>query len=143
MSYVESRITPRLKWYDKRAIWNKRAHLALEGGSAILSIALVLLIEIEVIPRVALSVIAALIAVLIALARIGRFGEKWQVYRLAAEAVEAEVQLFRHRAGSYALASAAAEQLLVERVEMLLNKEARTWSQITRVEDKAVHKLQG
>lgn len=143
MSYIESRITPRLEWYDKRATWNKQAHLALESGSAILSIALVLLIHVDVIPRLVLAVIAALISALLALGRIGRFGEKWHVYRLAAEAVQSEIELFRHNAGPYALDSAAGDRLLVERVEALLTNEARTWSQITRVEDKAVHKLHG
>jgi hypothetical protein len=135
MTYVEKRIVPRLKWYDARAITCKRTHVFVEVGTSVLSIVLVLLIDVEVVPRFALATIAALVAALIAIDRIGRFGEKWLLYRLAAEALESEVQLHAHSAGPYAGEQANSEKLLAERVETLLQHEATGWRALSQPEE--------
>ena len=140
-SYLESRVQPRLDWFDKRAVWSKRAHIAVESSAAILSIVLVLLIDITTVPRLLLSLVAAAIAILIAVGKIGRFGEKWQLYRLASEALGAEVQLCLHRAGPYAADPTGADRLLVERAEDLLSREASVWRQVTHPERGQLPKL--
>jgi len=143
MSYLEDRIQPRLAWYDRRAVRCKQAHFAIEFSAALLTIGLVLLIDIETVPRIFLSSIAAGVAILLAIAKIGRFGEKWQLYRLAAEALASEVQLMLNKAGPYARDPASAERLLVERVEGLLSHEALVWRRYVKPGAHDVPKIGG
>jgi len=113
----------------------------MESLASVLSIILVLLIEIESVPRIILSLVAAAIAIAIAIGKIGRFGEKWQLYRLASEALASETQLYLHHARPYAAAPDGADQLLVERVEALLSRAAVVWHRLTAPDSKQIQTL--
>jgi hypothetical protein len=125
--YLQRRIRPRIQWYDKRAVASKRAYLAIDLGSTILSIMLVVLLHVDEIPRLFLSALAASVALLMAIERALRFRERWTSYRLTAEAVDREVKLYEHSAGAYRINRDESFALLVERVENLLQDEAGKW----------------
>ena len=118
-------------------------NLTIEVLTTVLSIALVLLISFNSFPRFWLSVIAASIAAMIALEKIGNFGRRWFLYRLSAEALQSEVQLFTHRAGPYAGETTDGSRLLVERVEGLLNQEAGKWHEISKTTEPSLERKLG
>jgi uncharacterized protein DUF4231 len=126
--YLKERLIPRMDWYDRRAVLFKRLHLLVQYAAMTGSIMLVLLIHIEQIPRSLLAIVAAFVTLCLAAARIGRFGELWWIYRLSAESLATEMQLFRHGVGPYEVEPEAARSaLLVERCEELLTHESKKW----------------
>jgi hypothetical protein len=143
MGYIEDRIQPRIDWYDRRAVVCKRVKYAIDLGTTLMSILLVLLISIEGFSRVCLSIIAAAIAAMIAFEKIGSFGERWLLNRLSAEALQAEVQLFKHHAGPYAAEPEGSERLLVERIEALLRHEAGRWQALSRTSEPSFERKLG
>lgn len=143
MAYIEERIVPRIKWYDRRAVTCKRMRMAIDLGTTILSVSLIVLIEANGFPRVGLSIIAGVIAVMIAVDKIGAYGEKWLHYRMAAEALEAEVQMHNHSAGPYVLGVAEADRLLVERAEGILKREAEGWLALSRTHEMSFERKLG
>ena len=84
----------------------------------------------EEVPRIGLALIAGLIAICTAVERIGKFGERWLLYRLAYESLNREANLFAGHAGAYS--SGDANALLVERVESILRAEGADWGSITQ-----------
>jgi hypothetical protein len=129
--YIRTRVLPRLEWYDRRAVFNKRLYSSLQYFSVVVSIVLVLLIENERVPRGVLAVLAALGGIAVTVERVGRFGQLWNLYRLAAEAIYAQLQLYSHQAGIYAVPGATTDALFVERMEALLAAEASHWESVT------------
>jgi hypothetical protein len=135
MDYIKERITPRIAWYDSRSVACKRMRLVVDYGTTVLSVGLIVLMEVMRFPRLGLSVIAGIIAIMIAIEKIGAYGERWLHYRMAAEALEAEVQLHDHKAGPYAAGATDADRLLVERVESILKREAEGWIALSRTHE--------
>lgn len=129
-AYIEQRILPRVRWFDRRAVGSRRIFMASQYLAAILSVSIIVLLEVESVPRAVLAALAATIALIVVVERIGQFGQLWQLYRLSAEALIAEVNLFRHSAGPYSTASESAERVLVERVERICQHEAFRWSSL-------------
>ena len=130
--YVEERIRPRLKWYDKRAVTAKRIYMLSQYVSVLLSVAIIILLEFEAIPRSVLASLAAMIAFVVVGERIGQFGRQWQLYRLASELLASELEMFRYQVGPYTESSMNGRRL-VERTEALLRQEAAQWNSL--VED--------
>ena len=130
VAYIRDRIEPRIAWYDRRAVSAKRLCMLSQYVSVGLSVLIIVLIEIEPVPREVLAIIAALIALVTVSERVGQFGSRWQLYRLAAESLESETQLFRHRAGPYAAIQDGDIRVFVERTEALLRREAVQWGDI-------------
>lgn len=129
--YIRTRVIPRLDWYDKKAVVNKRLYSFLQYFSVVVSIVLVLLMENEDVPRRVLAVLAALGGIAVTVERVGRFGQLWQLYRLAAEATYSQLQLYSQKAGAYATPGATTDALFVEKVEALLATEASQWEAVT------------
>lgn len=124
--YIERRVIPRLRWYDERAVRAKRQHLMAECIAVGGSLALPFMLHLDDVPHLLLAVVASLVSVAVAVERIGRFGERWVMYRLAAETLAGELELYRSQAGPYDIGDGAAK-LLVERVEAVLVREADRW----------------
>jgi hypothetical protein len=124
--YIVERLKPRLIWYDKRAVLSKRLHLTFQFVGMAGSILLVLLIHIESIKRPYLGALAALVSLCLAADKIGRFGELWLAYRLTAEALGTEEQMFHHQVGPYAAVDGK-EEFLILRCEGILSREAEVW----------------
>lgn len=127
MAYLDERLRPRREWYDAQAVRAKALHLSLDYTAGVVSILLIALAHVHEVPRWGVSVLALVVALAIAVEKIGKFGEKWILYRLSAEALESEAQLFLHGAGPYAGTTTPKEQMLVERTEQLLRAEAGRW----------------
>ena len=121
----------------------KRARLAIDLGATIMSIALIVLIDVEGFPRIGLSIIAAAVAVMLSADKVGAFGARWLHYRLAAEELENEVELFRHSAGPYRALDCDRQVVLVERMEAILQREARGWIGLTRRDELSFDKKLG
>ena len=126
MSYVDDRLRPRLNWYEKRASVCKRMYFLSEGLATLASLFLVGLIHVDSIPRGYFSALAMLVAIMLGWQRLGRFGERWRLYRQYAGQLTAELHLFANHAGPYA--DPRSEAILVERVEAIIAREASTWS---------------
>lgn len=135
MGYIDERIRPRIAWYDRRAVTCKRIRMLIDLGTTILSVALIVLIELSNFPRIGLSVVAGVIAIMIAVDKIGAYGEKWLQYRIAAEALESEIQLHANHAGPYSGDAGEADRNLVERVEAMLKREARSWLELSKTHE--------
>jgi hypothetical protein len=74
--------------------------------------------------------VAALTAMLVSADKIGQFGNLWRSYRLSAEVLEMELQLYAYESGPYAVAADKRDRLLVERTEQILAREAGDWRSI-------------
>ena len=134
--YVRVRLRERLAWYDRRAIGCKRLHFVFEYLAAIGSIVVLLALSEEEVPRWLVACGAAAVSAAIAIGKIGRFGDRWRLYRITAESVQREEQLFANRAGPYAAAPDVSERLLVERVEAILGGEASEWHALIAIPHK-------
>lgn len=125
--YISGRLTPRICWYDRRSVQCKRMYLAAQYLAVMGSVAVVVMIPEESIPRLWGAVLAALVALTVAFERMGQFGRRWHLYRLAAEMLESEKQFYLHSAGPYSAPNVEKSRLLVERTEKLLATEAGHW----------------
>jgi hypothetical protein len=90
------------------------------------------MIHFHSIPREVLAVMAAFVTLCLGAERIGRFGDLWWIYRLTAEALETEEQMFIQAAGPYAVIDGLRTSLLVERCERILTREAESWKHTVR-----------
>ncbi len=124
--YITQRVKPRCKWYDGRALRYKRLYLLTQYAGAVISVSLVVLIHVEAIPRLLLASLAALVAVAVSVDGIGQFGNQWRLYRMTAEAIERELQLYLNVAGTYATVQDR-EGTFVRQIEALLSSEAAQW----------------
>lgn len=138
---TEGRLRQRIEWYDSRAIHSKRSYLAVQYLSMLLSVVLVWLIHVDFVSRFLLSALAALLAIVIGVERISGWGEKWRLYRLTAEALEAEHHLYSAGAGPYSSDPQSRDRLLAERIEEILKGEARSWEALTMQKASAVRAL--
>lgn len=130
--YIEQRVQPRIGWYDKRAVACKWVYLSTQYFTVVASASVVLFIHLESIPRFVPTALAAAVALIVALERIGQFGNRWHLYRLCAETLETEKQFYLHRAGPYEDNFVDADRLFVERTEQLLMIEAANWNSLLR-----------
>lgn len=129
-NYIRSRIMPRIKYYSVRTRTYKLITRGIRFATSIMSIVVLFLINVEQVPRLIVSLIAALVALLVSIENIGKFESLWHSYRLTKEAIEAEVQLYNHRAGPYVQSVNDANTLFVERTEGIMSLEARRWHSI-------------
>jgi len=125
--YMDVRIKDRLDWYDRHSVINKRLYMTIQYVSLGASILTVVLLDIDSIPRIVPTILAALVALLVSVEKVGQFGNHWQLYRLSAESLESEKQLFLNGAGPYNSTTNDNYKLFVERTEHFLSSEANRW----------------
>ena len=125
--YVDSRVRPRIAWYDRKAVQYKRVYLLTQYLTVAASIGVLLFLHLESTPRFFIASLAALAALLTSVEKIGQFGHLWRSYRLNAESLQMELQLHSHGSGVYAVEENARNRLLVERAEEIMAREAGDW----------------
>ncbi len=90
-----------------------------------LSIVLVWLIHVDAVSRFFLSFLAACLAAAVGVERISAWGDKWRLYRLAAEALQSEHHLYLAGAGPYTGDVSGRDRLLADRVDQIVKGEAK------------------
>jgi len=135
IDYINSRVRPRIVWYDRKAVRCKRISMLLQYLAAAASIGVMVLLHLQ--SHFFTACVAALAALSVTVEKIGQFGNLWRSYRLCAEALEMELQLYSHQSGPYVVSSIERDRLLVERIEQLLAREAGDWRSIVLSGDAA------
>lgn len=131
--YLKERVDDQINWYDLRS---KAAQLAFRRlrQAEIVCAALVPFMAgfASSYASVAFLVglLGAVVVVLAAFQSLGQYQENWIDYRSVCESLKHEKYLFLTAADPYTAPEAF--PLLVQRVENLLSKENRNWSQDTR-----------
>lgn len=122
--YLKERYEPQVKWYDEKAISNKRWNSAFQ---------ILVIVAAAVIPIFAILeykwltvVLSAIIAIGTGLLKYFKFEEHWHNYRTTCEMLKKEKHFYDAKIGDY-LDCRNPEQLFVERVESLVSKEHTKW----------------
>lgn len=127
--YREGRLARLLKYYDSRAIWNKRLYfgsaVVVLAGSSVIS-PVVLLFKTS--GQLVVAGLGPLVTFVAAFAALFKFHESWLSYRATWDSLNHEVSCYETRAGSYAECDDPG-RFLVERVEALVSREGAEWLQ--------------
>lgn len=131
--YLAQRLDDQIDWYDKKSSANQSAYKRLRLIEIVAAASIPLLAgyshEFEFI-GMAIGVIGVIVAVLAGIVSLYRFQENWNEYRAASESLKQEKYLFLARAEPYN--GEQPFELLVQRVEGVLNGETTGWTQAMR-----------
>ena len=127
--YIEGRYNDQVKWYDNKAIKNKRLNYILQVP--IIAIAAVIPIFAVLEEKWVTIILSALVAVLIGLANFGKFDEKWHNYRTTCELLKKEIYYYKMGINVYK-DTESREELFAERVEALISSEHTKWTTIEK-----------
>ncbi|GGO79786.1 hypothetical protein GCM10011348_14970 [Marinobacterium nitratireducens] len=128
--YIAERVDSQISWYSSRSRQAQLRFKWLRGFeiAAAASIPLLAGFGRDVLPvDIVVAVLGALIALASALVSLNQYQENWIEYRTCAESLKHEKFLFLTGAEPYG--SDAAFSLFVNRIEALISKENRSWSQ--------------
>ena len=125
--YLKERHENQRAWHDKKAGWNKNAHLTFQTSIVILAVVTSVMTALDLSSWWFIPVVAsALVSVLTALQKVFQFQELWISYRMTAEALQRERFLHMTKTGGYD-GSDSPDGLFVDRVEAILSQQARGW----------------
>ena len=130
-SYLEVRYKDQLNWYNTRSKQNKRYYNWLQ--SAIIAISAFLPAVAVLAPHRTwiITIASCLLAFLTTILKIFRFQENWISYRTTTEMLKRERCYYDAKVGDYSTTKNA-EQLFVERIEILMSNENTLWTEIHR-----------
>ena len=136
-NYLQKRLEPQLKYYDKKASQNKQTYHWLQWTAIAISAGVPALIAWAPDDLKALTVsLSVILAVTTVALKTFRFQELWINYRTIARILEREKHLYLARANAYQNADNP-HQLLAERAEDIMSNENTVWVETqTRQEDK-------
>jgi hypothetical protein len=132
--YLNNRLEQYRSWYDRKAVKMKnnyiRSRMIAAVGAVIIPIlsntSFTLTFEGNIIdvPKIAVTLIGLLVAILLAVEGILHHKELWQNYRATEQFLQAQSYLFRNRVDDYAgLGDEEAFKHLVSRVERAIKEE--------------------
>jgi hypothetical protein len=131
--YVEGRYRDQVRWYDTRAIRNKRFYVRMQWSLVALAALTPVLVTMHL---TTLSdqyfvkwlpvVTSVAVAILASALKTFRFQENWANYRTTCETLRKEIHLYHAAAGLYANVRDP-EGMFVERVEALISRENTLW----------------
>lgn len=126
-SYREGRIAEALKYYDRKAKWNKRCYYASSVYVLVVSgvICPVILLS-KTHGQMAVAILSPTVTVLAAIAGLFRFHENWLSYRATWDALKHEIYLHDANAGLYS-GQNDPNRVFVERVEGVVSVEGAEW----------------
>jgi hypothetical protein len=135
--FIRSRWLEQVAWMESKANQARDRYYWLRVTTivgAVLVPALVTVSSIggtiEVIGKVAISVISLIVAASAAIEQFFHYGERWQSYRESAERLKAEGWLYLQLSGPYALDGASHQELypsFAERVEEIIQRNVHTY----------------
>lgn len=138
--FVEKRYKSQIKWYDEKAISNKKYHKNLQIILIVFSALTPVLIAIDfsLSEYVFLKWIAVITAVIVAISssslRIFKFYDNWTTFRNICETLKKEINFYDSNSGEYSNCNDK-EALFVQNVESLISRENNLWKTSFRKED--------
>lgn len=122
--YLKERYGPQVKWYDEKAISNKRWNNIFQ---------ILIIIIAAIVPVIAVLdlkwptvILAAIVAIGSGILKYCKFGEHWHNYRTTCETLKKEKDYYDYKIGEYQDASDP-EKLFVERTGSLISQEHTKW----------------
>ncbi len=127
--YLKERVEKQREWYEIKASRNKKTFFTYQTIIIILGALIPVLVTFEgAVPQLKLwagpitALIAAVIAVIAGLDKLGQPQPNWFNYRANEETIKKEEWLYKCRAGQYrGLGDQEANRLLVERIESVVS----------------------
>lgn len=125
--YRKDRYEKAIAWYDKRAIWNRRAFQIFQWATVILaSLTPVLIVVGEGWTRWLAVGVAVSVAITTGALKAFKYEGNWINYRTTCETLRKEVHFFEAGVQGYG-AVEDKHSLFVERVESLISRENTLW----------------
>lgn len=136
--YLKQRLDPEIHWYDTKSRRNKSGYYFLR----IVEIACGVLIPFLTgyiasgasSMKIVVGILGAVIALIAGLLGLLQLQENWVSYRTTCETLRHEKYLYLTKSKPYD--TSEADQLFVERCELLISKENTDWSQMLRAQKK-------
>jgi hypothetical protein len=136
--YVNQRLDPQIKWYDKKSKQNKISYYVLRIVEIVCAISIPLIMGYVSDSTPSLKTVAALLGAIVGMISgfLGLFQaqENWISYRTTCETLRHEKYLYLTKSKPYDNKEHFA--LLVERVELIVSKENTGWSQMLKTTKK-------
>ena len=132
--YITSRVDHQISWYDSRSRKAQKWFKWLRGTEIVAAAAIPLIAGFAEAPfpvTLVVAILGALIAVISAAISLNQLQETWTEYRTTCESLKHEKFLYLTKAKPYHKVQPFG--LFVQRVENLISKENRAWSQSTQV----------
>jgi hypothetical protein len=141
-NYIDDRVEDQLKYYSRKGGQNKKYYLGLKI-SQLIAAALLPFVSVFISvehdwAKYVVAFLGTLVTILEGVLAVGKYHEKWIMYRSAGEALKQEKFLFLMQAGNYTGADAAMQ--FVNRIELILGKENSGWQQMIVKEKEAEEK---
>lgn len=124
--YIQERYEPALKYYDRRAIRNKRGHYICSVLVLIISVFVASAQGLPDSVKVIANILAPTIALLSGIAALYRFHQEWMSARTTWDALRHEKFWKDAGVGPYE-GAVDKNELFVSRVESLIDKEGTEW----------------
>lgn len=133
-AYISGRLAQSIKWYDCSSVANRLGYYGCQASSILFAALIPFLSGLNAKANnqaltLWIGALGVIIAVSTAAASVARFHEMWIKHRTTAEALKREKYLHEMRVTPYDKPAAAADALLVQRVETLLAQENSEWAQ--------------
>ncbi len=132
--YIAQRVDDQIGWYDRKSQQAQQSYKRLRRAEIVCAAAIPFLAgvaERHALVPIAMGLLGAMVVVLAAMQSLGQHHENWIEYRTTCEALKHEKYLLLTKTRPYD--SEEPLPRFVERVESLLSKEHRAWSQNVRV----------
>lgn len=138
--YISQRLDDQIDWYSKKSSFCQTRYKALR---------VVEIVAAAIIPFLSgmgekilygqwiVGVLGVMIALAAAASSLFKYHENWIQYRITSAQLKHEKFLFATRSGPYV--DQERFQILVQRVEGLISREAATWAEVTKQPDKVTH----
>jgi hypothetical protein len=142
--YLKERVKKQREWYETKADSNKKIFLRYQKIIIILGALIPVLVAFEgAIPCLKVwggpitALIAAVIAVIAGLDKLGQPQPNWFNYRANEEIIKKEEWLYKYRAGLYrGLGDKEANRLFVERIESIISADIARITNLREREDR-------
>jgi Protein of unknown function (DUF4231) len=138
--YIAQRLDDQIDWYSKKSSTCQKRYKTLRVIEMVAAALVPFLSGMgEKIPhgQWLVGALGVTIALATAIGSLFKYHENWIEYRITSEQLKHEKFLFATRTGPYQ--DQVRFQLLVERVEALISKEAATWAQVSKQPVKETH----
>jgi hypothetical protein len=138
--YISHRLDDQIDWYSKKSSSCQNRYKALRVVEIIAAALIPFLSGMgDKIPcsQWIVGAFGVTIALAVAGGALFKYHENWIQYRVTSEQLKQEKFLFATRSGPYA--DQERFQLLVQRVEALISKEAATWAHVNKQQAKVSH----
>jgi len=131
---LKTRVDGQIGWYDKKICYHQKWYKGLRIVEIVAAASIPFLVghitDTEFLFRTVVGRPGLGIAVITAVVSLCQFQENWAEYRTTWESVKHERHLFLTKAEPYNVGTRS--PLLVQRVEWMISKENKTWSQYMR-----------